>query len=167
VTRVTPVGAATLAVLAVLAIVLQESVFGRLPLPGGRPNLVLVLVLAVALASGSSAGLAAGFGIGLLADLVSSHPAGVLALCFGVAGWLAGLLDADTQRSVLRPLVVVAFAAAGTYLGYDALLHLVNQPPGHGLDALPSTVLYDVMLTPFVVPVVAALARRFDPDVRR
>jgi rod shape-determining protein MreD len=166
-TRITPSGAAVLSMAAALAIVLQESLLARLPLPGGSPNLLLVLVLAVALAAGVSAGMVTGFGTGLLADLSSAHPAGVLALCFGLAGFLAGLLDADTRRSVVRPLVVVGVGAAGTYLGYLGLLALLNRPAAGGLADLPSTVLYDVMLTPFVVPVVAAAVRRLDPDMRR
>ena len=165
--KVTPPSAAALAFATVLAIVLQESALARLPLPGGSPNLLLVLVLAVALTAGASAGMVTGYATGLLADLVSAHPVGLLALCFGLAGFLAGLLDADTQRSVLRPLVVVAIGAAGTYLLYVGLLELLRRPAAGGLDDLPTTVLYDVMLTPFVVPVVAAVARRFDPDARR
>jgi rod shape-determining protein MreD len=166
-TKVTPAGAAVLSVATVLAVVLQESLLARLPLPGGSPNLLLVLVVAVALAAGASAGMATGFATGLLADLSSAHPVGLLALCFGLAGFLAGLLDADTERSVVRALVVVAVAAGGTYLIYVGLLGLLHRPPAGGLADLPSTVLYDVMLTPFVVPVVAAVARRFDPDTRR
>jgi rod shape-determining protein MreD len=166
-TRVTPAGAAVLTVAVVLAVVLQGSVLSRLPLPGGSPNVLLVLVVAVALAAGASAGMAVGFGTGLLADLSSAHPVGVLALCFGLAGFLAGLLDADTERSVVRALAVVAVAAAGTYAIYVGLLDLLNRSPAGGLADLPSTVLYDVMLTPFVVPVVAAVAHRLDPEVRR
>jgi rod shape-determining protein MreD len=150
----------------VLAIVLQESLLARLPLPGGRPNLLVVLVLAIALAAGASAGMATGFAAGLLADLSSAHPVGVLAVCFGLAGFLAGLLDADTERGVLRSLVVVGVGAAGTYLIYVGLLALLQRPSAGGLADLPSTVLYDVMLTPFVVPVVAAVARRLDSDAR-
>ncbi|HVQ94540.1 MAG TPA: rod shape-determining protein MreD [Mycobacteriales bacterium] len=166
-TKVTPAGAAALSVLTVLAVVLQESVLARLPLPGGAPNLLVVLVVGVALAAGASAGMAAGFATGLLADLSSAHPVGVLALCFGLVGFLAGLLDADTERGVVRAFAVVAVAAASTYLIYLGLLAVLHRPPAGGLADLPSTVLYDVMLTPFVVPVVAALARRLDPDPRR
>lgn len=166
-TKVTPAGAAALAFATVLALVLQESLLARVPLPGGSPNLLLILVLAVALAADATVGMVTGYAAGLLADLVSAHPVGVLALCFGLAGFLTGLLDADTERSVVRPMIVVAVGAAGTYLMYVGLLALLRRPAAGGLADLPSTVVYDVMLTPFVVPVVAALVRRLDPDVRR
>jgi rod shape-determining protein MreD len=160
-----PVIAVGLAV--VVAVLLQGSLVARLPLPGGSPNLVLVVVVAVALTGGASAGMLTGFTAGLLADLLSDHPAGVLALCFAIAGFLVGLLETDAERSVLWPMVVVAVAAAGTFLLYLGLLGLLGRPAAGGVADLPSTVIYDVMLTPFVVPVVSAVARRLDPDARR
>jgi rod shape-determining protein MreD len=127
-----------------------------------------VLVVGIALAGGVTAGMAAGFGAGLLADLLSAHPAGVLALCFALVGFLVGLLDTSSERSLFWPVAVTAVAAGGSYLVYAAIMSLLNAGVGgFGLGLLPTTVLYDVMLTPFVVPVVAALARLLDPEVRR
>jgi len=156
--------AVALAVIA--AVVLQSSVLARLPLPGGRPNLVLVLVVAVGLAGGASAGLATGFAAGLLTDLLSAHPAGLLALCFAVAGFVAGLLEADVERTVLAPMVMVAAATVAVGLAYLAVLGLLGRESADGIGALPGTVLYDVMLTPFVVPLVAAAGRRLAPARR-
>ena len=159
-----PVVAIGLAVVAALA--LQGSLFARLPLPGGTPNLVLVLVVAVGLVGGASTGMLTGFAAGMLADLLSDHPAGVLALCFALAGFMAGLLETDTERSVFRPLFAVATASVGTFLLYLGVFAVLGRAAAAGLADLPSTVVYDVMLTPFVVPVVSAAARRLDPDVR-
>lgn len=150
----------------VLAVVLQSSVLARLPLPGGAPNLVLVLVVAIGLAGGASAGLATGFAAGLLTDLLSAHPAGLLALCFAVAGFVAGLLEADVERTVLLPMVVVAVATVAVGLTYLATLGLLGRAPAGGIADLPGTATYDVMLTPFVVPLVAVAARRLAPSRR-
>jgi rod shape-determining protein MreD len=147
-------------------VVLQAAVLSRLPLPGGPPNLVLVLVIAIGLAGGGSAGLAAGFGAGLLTDLLSDHPVGVLALCFGLAGLLAGLLDADVRRSVLLSVVVVAVLTGAVYLTYLGVMGLLGQPVADGVAGVLGTITYDVVLTPFVVPLVMAVTRRFAP-VRR
>lgn len=141
-----------------IALVLQGTVLARLPLPGGQPNLVLVLVVAIALLSGASVGMAFGFSAGLVSDLVSDHPAGVLALCFLIVGFGVGLVNSHSERSLLFPLGVTAVAAFISYLGYAALLELLNHPVD--LQQLPGTVLYDVLLAPFVVPVVGAVARR-------
>ncbi len=157
-TGTAPGVAVALAVLA--AVVLQSSVFARLPLPGGPPSLVLVLVVAVGLAGGASAGLATGFAGGLLTDLLSAHPVGLLALGFALAGFVAGLLEADVERTVLLPMVVVGAAALAVGLAYLGVLGLLGRKSADGIAALPATVVYDVMLTPFVVPLVAAAGRR-------
>jgi rod shape-determining protein MreD len=155
---------ATLAV--VVAVVLQSAVFARLPLPGGPPSLVLVLVVAIGLAGGANAGLVAGFGAGLLVDLLADHPVGILALCFALAGFAAGLLEADVERTVLAPMVVVAVSTAAVYLIYLGVMGLLDRTTADGLTGLAGTVVYDVVLTPFVVPAVAAVARRLAPSRR-
>ena len=162
--RAGPGAAAALAIL--VAVILQAAVLSRLPLPGGQPNLVLVLVIAIGLAGGGSAGLAAGFGAGLLTDVLSDHPVGVLALCFGLAGLLAGLLDADVRRSVLLSVVVVAVLTAAVYLTYLGVMGLLGQPVADGVAGVLGTIAYDVVLTPFVVPLVMAVTRRFAPARR-
>jgi rod shape-determining protein MreD len=162
--RAGPGAAAALAIL--VAVVLQAAVLSRLPLPGGPPNLVLVLVIAIGLAGGGSAGLAAGFGAGLLTDLLSDHPVGVLALCFGLAGLLAGLLDADVRRSVLLSVVVVAVLTGAVYLTYLGVMGLLGQPVADGVAGVLGTIAYDVVLTPFVVPLIMAVTRRFAPARR-
>lgn len=162
--RAGPGAAAALAIL--VAVILQAAVLSRLPLPGGPPNLVLVLVIAIGLAGGGSAGLAAGFGAGLLTDLLSDHPVGVLALCFALAGLLAGLLDADVRRSVLLSVVVVAVLTGAVYLTYLGVMGLLGQPVADGVAGVFGTIAYDVVLTPFVVPLVMAVTRRFAPARR-
>lgn len=166
--KVSPLALASGAVAIVLAVVVQGTLIARLPLPGGGPNLVLVLVVGVALAAGATAGMAAGFGAGMLADLLSAHPVGVLAMCFGLVGFMVGLLDTSSERSIFWPVVVTAVAAAGSFLVYAAVMSLLRSgSTSSTLSVLPGTVLYDVMLTPFVVPVVAMVARRCALDARR
>ena len=149
-----------------VAVLLQASVFARLPLPGGQPSVVLVLVVAIGLSGGPNAGLAAGFGAGLLTDLLAEHPLGILALCFALAGFLAGLLEADVERTVLLPVVVVALASAGVYLAYLGVLGLLGRTAADGASGVLGTVAYDVVLTPFVIPLVAAVGRRMAPSRR-
>lgn len=149
-----------------VAVVLQAAVFARLPLPGGQPSVVLVLVLALGLSGGPNAGLAAGFGAGLFTDLLADHPLGILALCFALAGFAAGLLEADVERTVLLPVVVVAFASAAVYLTYLGVLGLLDRTSADGAAGVLGTVAYDVVLTPFVIPLVAAVARRMAPSRR-
>lgn len=151
------------AVAIVVALALQSSVFSRLPLPGNAPNLLLVLVVAAALAGGVPAGVGMGFCTGIAADLISTHPLGLLGLVFLLTGLLVGRIEAPSERSVFWPMVVVAIAAVGSFVVYLLIYAVIGS---HGiawrteLSGLPEAVVYDVMLTPFVVPVVAAVVRR-------
>lgn len=159
---------AALAVLAVLtAVLLQGVVLAPLPLPGaGRPDLVLVVVVAFALAQGPAVGMAVGFGAGLLLDLLGDHPAGLLALVLCLVGYGCGVVADEADRSTLAPLLIVAAAAVAATVGYAALSALGGDPRVSWVSlsrALPSTVAYDVILAPLVVPLVAAGSSRLDP----
>lgn len=154
----------------VTALLLQLAVIGRLPVPGAAPDLLLVLVVAFALAEGPTSGMVTGFVTGLLADAMSVHEIGRLALAYAVAGYVTGMLQDDTERSTLQPFWAVllgALSALGAFSLEGILLadpHITLQPV---LRAVVSSVPYDVLLTPFVVPVVAGLVRRLDVDPLR
>jgi rod shape-determining protein MreD len=147
----------------VAALVLQTTILSRLPLPGGTPSLLLVFVVACALVGGVPAGVGVGFTTGLAADLISNHPVGLLALIFLLVGWLVGLIETDGTHLLLRAIVAVAVSAVGSFALYVALLALIGSDRvqwSSQLADLPTTVLYDVVLTPLVVPLVAAVERR-------
>ena len=153
------------------ALLLQGTVLARLPLPGTAPDLLVVVVVAFALAEGPLSGLVTGFTAGLLADLLSAHQLGRLALAYAVVGYLAGMFQDDTERSVVLPFVAVAAGALGglALFAFEGLL--LSDPRvtlGVTARAVFSAVPYAVVLTPFVVPGIGALARRLDLDpVRR
>lgn len=158
------------AVSIVTALLLQVTVLGRLPLPGAAPDVVLVLVLAFALAEGPMSGLVTGFLAGLLADGISDHEMGRLALAYAVAGYVTGMLQDDTDRSTVQPFGAVllgALAALAAYAGEGVLLGDPRVTLHPVLRAAVSSVPYDVVLTPFVVPLVAGLVRRLDVDPLR
>jgi len=146
-----------------LALLVQVSVLAALPLPGGAPDLVLVVVIAFALAEGPLSGMVTGLVAGLLADLLAVHELGRLALAYVVVGFATGLLDDDRERGALAPFVVVGAGAVGALLLYAAQGLLLGDPrvgAGSVGRALISSVAYDVALTPFVVPLVGLLCRR-------
>lgn len=155
------------AVTVLTALLLQTTVVARLPLPGSPPDLVLVLVIAFALSEGPLSGMVTGFAAGLGGDLLADHQLGRLALVYLVVGYVAGLVRGDTERSALLPLLVVAGGAAGALLLYAAGgLVLGDTRTGAAAVArgLATSVPYDVVLTPFVVPLVGLLVRKVDPD---
>ncbi|MFG3049380.1 rod shape-determining protein MreD [Kitasatospora sp. NPDC048239] len=159
------------AVLILLGLILQVSVFGRLQLPGATPDILLLVVVGLAMVYGPTGGCLVGFAAGLLADLAppSDHAIGRYALVLCLMGYAAGLLRPDhgRQRSVFSALLVVGVAAVASTLLYAMVGALVGDTAARhvGLGSLVLTaVLYDLLLAPFVVPVVMLVGRRFGKD---
>ncbi|MGZ4480084.1 MAG: rod shape-determining protein MreD [Nocardioidaceae bacterium] len=164
-----PSRVALAAAVVVTALALQVTLLNGLPLPGAAPDLVLVSVVALGLAHGPSFGLVTGAVAGLAADLVppADHTIGRWTLVLGLIGYAAGLAKGDTRRSAFVPVLVVALAAAGSVLLYAGLGALINDPHITWVavsEVLTTAVLYDVVLSPFVVPAVLALVRRVEPE---
>ncbi|GAA2800889.1 rod shape-determining protein MreD [Streptomyces showdoensis] len=159
------------AALVVVALVVQVSVLARLQLPGAVPDLVLLTVVALALVYGHVTGALVGFTAGLLADLAppADHAAGRYALVLCVVGYLCGLARPDNGRlkSATGPMAVVVAAAIGSTLLYAGVGALVGDTAARhvGLGFLLFTAaLYDLLLAPFTVPLIMALARRAEND---
>ncbi|MFD7016763.1 MULTISPECIES: rod shape-determining protein MreD [unclassified Streptomyces] len=159
------------AALIVVALVIQVSVFARLQLPGAVPDLMLLTVLGLALVYGHVGGAFVGFGAGLLADLAppADHAAGRYALVLCVIGYLAGLAKPDhgRLRSAVGPMVVVVGAAIGSTLLYALVGALVGDTAARHvglLSLLFTAAVYDLLLAPFTVPLIMAIARRAEND---
>ncbi|GAA2389337.1 rod shape-determining protein MreD [Streptomyces glaucosporus] len=157
--------------LLVVALVVQVSVLARLQLPGAVPDLLLLTVLGLALVYGHTGGALVGFGAGLLADLAppADHAVGRYALVLCVVGYAAGLTKPENgrHRSATVPMLVVAGAALSSTLLYAGVGALVGDTAARhvGLGGLLLTAtVYDLLLAPFTVPAVMALARRTQHD---
>ncbi len=145
------------AALLLLAILVQLTVFGNLRLPGGTgPDLVLVVVVALALTGGPVEGMLDGFFAGLALDVAppATHLVGQYALVFCVVGYAVGRVGSKLDESAWVPLGVVAlgsalgellFALTGMIFGN---LDITWSTIGH---VLPASVVYDVLLSPFVL----------------
>lgn len=151
-----------------LALALELSVVPRLHLPYAVPDLVLLVVLALAASWGTVRGAAYGFALGLVQDIAppSLSVLGRRALVLAVVGALAGRAAREVRRSALRTSLLAGFyALGGTLLN---LLIGATLGDGTGLSrpglvfALGATALYTAVATPFVLPGLAALARRVD-----
>jgi rod shape-determining protein MreD len=151
-----------------LAVVLQVAVFSVISVDGVVPNLALLVVVAAALVRGPEFAAILGFVGGLVIDLAppSDHVAGRWALALVVVGYLAGRVRSDAGSSAVGALITVA---ACSFVGTSifALSGLLLQDPtvsvGEALRVIPVAVLYDVLVTPFVLPVLMRLFRRMQP----
>jgi rod shape-determining protein MreD len=103
---------------------LQTVIVASVLLAGGAPDLLLVVVVSVGLLRGSVAGAAAGFGGGLVVDLLTLETLGITSLVLTLAGFWAGRYAETTGRGRrLAPLVTVGVitilaAAFGVVLHY-------------------------------------------------
>jgi rod shape-determining protein MreD len=144
---------ALLAVLVLLAAVLQSTLVAGLDIAGGRPELVLLAVLAWAMLRGPSEGVVAGVLGGFALDSLSGLPFGMHTGILGIIGFSTGLGEGALYRSSLPLLGGVAIISTVVYLVALALLlqALGLEPPGIGTLAqvtTPSAVLDAVLMPP-------------------
>jgi rod shape-determining protein MreD len=151
-----------------VAVVLQVAVFSVLSFDGVVPNLALLVVVAAALVRGPEFAAVLGFLGGLAIDLAppADHVVGRWALALVVVGYLAGRVRHDAGTSALAAVVTVAacsFVGTSIFALSGMLLHDPAIPVGQALTVIPIAVVYDVLVTPFVLPVVMRLFRRLQP----
>ncbi|MGW0478266.1 rod shape-determining protein MreD [Nonomuraea sp. NPDC003214] len=123
--RTSPAAVLAVAVAVVAAPLVQVSVVQRLPLPGQAvPDLVLAAVVVVAVARGRLPGLLAGFGAGLVADLVppADGVAGRSALVLCLVGHACG------RTGRLPVPAVLCLGVAGGSLATAGLNVLLRDP---------------------------------------
>ncbi len=146
-----------------VALLAQLTFINRLALPGETgPDLVLLAVVALALTGGPLPGMLTGFLAGLALDVAppASHTIGQYALVFCLVGYgcgrLAGLGDASPALYVG---ISAAAAAAGAALhaGLGVLLSDPEVTWAAVRHVLPPSLIYDVILSPFVLYAVVRL----------
>ena len=140
-----------------IALAAQITFVNRLVLPGGAgPDLVLLAVVALALTGGPLAGTLTGFLAGLALDVAppASHTIGQYALVFCLVGYGCGRLAALGDAS---PALYVGISAAAAAVGaaLHAVLGVLLSDPEVTWAAvrhvLPPSLIYDVILSPFVL----------------
>jgi rod shape-determining protein MreD len=151
-----------------LAVVLQVGLFSYLSYDGVVPNLALLVVVAAALVRGPEFAAVLGFVSGLAIDLAppSDHVAGRWALALVVVGYLAGRVRHDAANSAFPAVVAVAassFVGTSIFALSGMILHDPSIPVGDALRVIPIALVYDVLLTPFVLPLTMRLFRRLEP----
>lgn len=151
-----------------LALVLQVSLFPHLAWQGIVPNLCLLVVVGAALTRGPQFAAVLGFVAGVLLDLAppADHVAGRWALALVVVGYVAGRVRQDVRPTATAVVVTVA---ASSFVGTSifALSGLLLRDPVLSVPDLLQVILvavvWDVVLTPFVLPLVMRMFHRLEP----
>ncbi len=159
----------------VVALVLQVTVFPHVAWQGIVPNLVLLVVVAAALTRGPQFAAVLGFAAGVVLDLAppADHVAGRWALALVLVGYVAGRVQQEQrfhQGQRVTTTTVVATVAVSSFVGTSvfALTGMLLEAPTFDVSALLQVilvaVLWDVLLTPFVLPPLMSLFQRLEPD---
>jgi rod shape-determining protein MreD len=151
-----------------LALVLQVSLFPHLAWHGIVPNLCLLVVVGAALTRGPQFAAVLGFTAGVLLDLAppADHVAGRWALALVIVGYLAGRVRQDVRPTATAVIVTVA---ASSFVGTSvfALSGLLLRDPALSVPDLLQVILvavvWDIVLTPFVLPPVMRMFHRLQP----
>ena len=152
-----------------LALVLQVSLFPHFAWQGIVPNLCLLVVVGAALTRGPQTAIVLGFVAGVALDLAppADHVAGRWALSLVIVGYVAGRVRQDVKPTAIA---VVGTVAASSFIGTSvfAITGLILRDPlldvGQLLEVILVAVLWDVLLTPFVLPPVMTLFNRLQPE---
>lgn len=150
-----------IAILVVMAAFLQATVFSSLNMLEGTPDVLLLVLLGVALMRGAIVGTIAGFGAGLLLDVLQLGTMGVLALLLALAGYWAGRYGETTGRGRAHAPLASVFAITVLVALGGYALHFVL---GEQVDArwvLIDTLLPSLGLNLILAVPVFAVCRRF------
>jgi rod shape-determining protein MreD len=153
-----------LALLIVVAVVLQTTLLTHFDLFDAAPGLCMLCVLAVAFEDGPESGALFGFAMGLVLDLFLITPLGLSALSFALTGYAVGAFQSSIVRTTpwLYPMIGglgglfggLVFIVVGGVVGQEGLLSM------HGVQIVVVTAVWDAILAPLVFPVVRRIARR-------
>lgn len=151
-----------LAAVIAVAVLLESTVLAGFRLGGMRPDLLVVAVVAVAMASGPTSGALFGFWAGLVADLLFASPVGVSALVYTSVGYALGLVRVYVVSPSAWVHLTLAGAASLVSVWSTGLVLRVLDLSSWSFVARsgPLVAVYNLLLTPFVYPVVRLLAER-------
>lgn len=153
----------------VVALVVQVSLFPHLAWHGIVPNLCLLVVVAAALTVEAPFALVLGFVAGLTLDLAppADHIAGRWALALTVAAFLAARVRQDVKPTAIAVVATVAtasFVATSLFALTGVLLSDPTMSIAGLLEVVLVAVVWDVLLTPFVLPPLMKLFSRLHPQ---
>ena len=145
----------SIGVLALVALFCQLGLAPAIALGGGHPNFALVFAAVIALSLGGGTGVGCGFAAGLVYDLSTPGPIGLLALMLSIASYILGMEVHDRiSEEPVMTLIPFSIAALSVSLVYGLLALAFGM--GESLfdaiflRALPSALLTIIAYLPFL-----------------
>ncbi|MDQ5807237.1 MAG: rod shape-determining protein MreD [Actinomycetota bacterium] len=150
-----------LALLVLVAVLLQTSAVAQLALFGATPDIVPLVVISVGLLAGPVPGAVTGFSMGVFVDFVLLQTLGVSSLVLVIVGHFAGRLR-ETVRDPEATLLPLAAGAAGTAVAlvvFSIMQFLLGVEAPVSLE-LFRQILATVLINTLIALPVHALVRR-------
>lgn len=139
--------------MAMLALVLQSTVFNQLNIAGVKPDIILVMVVSIAVVRGPRQGGIVGFSLGLLEDFYLGRFIGMNSICKGLTGLFAGWVTIGAfSENLLVPIIStflgtifngIVYFLIGKLLGLNWTVNLWLS------NTIPLAV-YNMCLVPFL-----------------
>ena len=153
-----------LAILAVVAVLLQLAFFAQVPVFGAIADLSPLVVMAVGLLCGPIAGAAMGFAVGLMIDTALLQTMGLSSLVLIAVGYYAGRLrELRDPQGTLAPIFLGAAAAAIASVGYGLGQFLLGAEAPLTWTLVTQTLSTVVLDALIALPVVALVRRWLTP----
>lgn len=158
------------ALVIVVALMLQVTLFARFSYEGARPDLMILLAIMAGYRLGPERGAIVGFAAGVSFDIVLTTPLGLSALVYTIVGYSVGAVTAGMVRTSrwAPPLVAAVGSAAGMVL-YALVGSVLGEPTLSGPSLASIVVLVsavNALLAPLAVRALA-WAKTDDRDRRQ
>jgi rod shape-determining protein MreD len=152
------------AVLVLVATVLQTSVFADVSVLGGTPDVLLVTLVSIALLRGALVGAITGFAAGLLVDVALLGTLGETSLLLTVVGFWAGRYGETTARDRRAAPFLAVLAATLVYLVGALVLRFILAEPAPVQTVLIGTLVQVLALNLLLTWPVYRLVQRILPS---
>ena len=149
------------------ALVLQSTVFAQITLGGARPELVYLATIVLAFLEGPSSAAVAGFFGGMAQDFLLNTPKGITALTLTLLGYVVGnLRQYFTTPNPLLPVFVVGAGTSAAVVFERLVAYLLGTGTGflYVLQVAVLSGLYNMLLTPFLFPILRRVAEASRPN---
>lgn len=151
--------AGKVALLCLVALVLQLTVFVDVRVAGVAPELPALIAVLAGLAAGSDRGSLIAFCVGLIWDVYLPTPLGLAAISFALAAYTVGVIESGLFHDTrIQAVVMVFFATAGAVTLYAVLGEILGQG-GLVDDELVGIVLIASLINAALAPLVSPLMR--------
>jgi rod shape-determining protein MreD len=163
---VTPRIAVRIALVVLVAVVLQISFFSYLSFLGTTPDIVPLVVIALGLLGGALVGAVCGFATGVILDSALLQALGVSSLVLLTVGYLAGRYREGTEisNSLVPPLLIGALTMAAA-AGFAAIQLMLGIRTPVSLLVLREIVVQGLLAGLLAIPFYPVIRRILRPAI--